>query len=313
MQKEILQKQALGRIEEAEAVEIRQLMYFVEVARLGSYTRAAERLYVSQPSLSKAVRKLAEEIGAPLFEPKQKKPVLTYAGQRLFESAQRMIAEYEGILSELQGPMSTYRGRVTVGIPPLICTCFFAPIIAGFRELYPGIEISVAEKGAKSIQDAVDQELLDVGIVILPVYDGRFEVTPLFDDELVLVAASRDPLAGREGVTFPELRNEKLVLFNDEYMLRHQITANCREVGFEPYVWAESGQWDYLTELAAQNLGVTILPRPIFRNSTREDIRLVRLDHPRAGWQVVAIIKKDGRKRGAAKRFVRYAMENIQK
>ncbi len=293
-------------------MEIRQLMYFVEIAKLGSYTRAAEKLFVSQPSLSKAVRRLAEEIGSPLFDPKLKKPVLTYAGQRLFDSAQRIIAEYEGILAELQGPMSVYRGRVTVGIPPLICTRFFAPIIAGFRETYPGIEVSVAEKGAKSIQDAVDQELLDVGIVILPVYDGRFEVTPLFDDEMVLVVAAGHPLAGRASVTYEELRNEKMVLFNDEYMLRHQITANCREAGFEPYVWAESGQWDYLTELAAKNLGVTILPRPIFRGHPGEDIRLVRLSHPRAGWHVVAIQKKDDRKRGAAKRFIRYAKENIR-
>lgn len=293
-------------------MEIRQLIYFVEIARLGSFTRAAKKLFVSQPSLSKAIRRLADEIGTPLFEPKLKKPVLTHAGQRLFESAQRIIAEYEGILAELQGSTSVYRGRVAVGIPPLICTSFFAPIIAGFRELHPGIEVNVLEKGARSIQDAVDQELLDVGIVILPVYDGRFEVTPLVDDEMVLVVGARHPLAGRESVSYPELKNEKMVLFNEEYMLRHQITANCREAGFEPYVWAESGQWDYLTELAARNLGVTILPRPIFKNSRREDIRLIRLDHPRAGWHVVAILKKDDKHREAARRFVQYAQENIR-
>ncbi len=292
-------------------MEIRQLTYFVEIARLGSYTQAAKKLFVSQSSLSKAARRLAEEIGTPLFEPKLKKPVLTHAGRRLFESAQRIIAEYEGILAELWGPPGACMGRVTVGIPPLICTRFFAPIIAGFRELYPGIEVSVTEKGAKSIQDAVDQELLEVGIVILPVYDGRFEVTPLFDDEVVLVVAACHPLAGRESASYAELKNEKLVLFNEEYILRHQITANCREAGFEPYVWAESGQWDYLTELAAHNLGVTILPRPIFQNSRREDIRLVRLDPPHA-WRVVAIQKNDGQQREAAKRFILYAKENIR-
>ncbi len=292
-------------------MDIRQLMYFLEIAKLGSYTRAAEKLFVSQPSLSKAVRKLTEEINTPLFEPRLKTPVLTYAGQRLFESAQRIVAEYEGILTEFYGPTSIYKGRITVGIPPLICTCFFAPIIAGFRELYPGIVVSVAKKGAKSIQDAVEQELLDVGIVILPVYDGRFEVTPLFNDEIVLVVSSRHPLATREFVTYSELKNEKMVLFNDEYILRHQITANCREAGFEPYVWAESGQWDYLTELAAENLGVTILPRPIFKNNSREDIRLIRLDHSRNGWHVVAIQKKDNLSRGVAKHFIRYTKENI--
>jgi len=293
-------------------MEIRQLIYFVEIARLGSFTRAAEKLFVSQPSLSKAVRRLADEIGAPLFEPKLKKPVLTQAGQRLFESAQRIIGEYNAILAELQGSANMLRGRVTVGIPPLICTCFFAPIIAGFRELYPGVEVSVVEKGARSIQDAVDRELLDAGIVILPVYDGRFEVTPLVDDEVVLVVSARHPLAERESVTYPELKNEKMVLLNEEYMLRHQITINCREAGFEPYVWAESGQWDYLTELAAQNVGVTILPRPVFRNSCRDDIRLIKLDHPRAGWDVVAIIKKDGKYREEARRFVQYVKENIR-
>ena len=212
-------------------MEIRQLEYFLEIAKEGNYTQAAKKLYVSQSSLSKSIKKLEAEIGQDLFESKMKRPVLTYAGQRLFESAERILKEYESILGELQGPKSTCRGRVTVGIPPLICTCFFAPIIAGFRDLYPGIEINIVENGAKSIQDAVDRELLDVGIVILPIYDDRFDVTNLISDETVLVLSNKHPLAERSEITYPELKNEKFILFNEEYTLYHQITANCREAG----------------------------------------------------------------------------------
>ena len=292
-------------------MEIRQLEYFLEIAKDGNYTQAAKKLYVSQSSLSKSIKKLEAEIGQDLFGPKHKGFVLTYAGQRLFESAERIIREYESILSELQGLTGTSRGRVTIGIPPLICTCFFAPIIAGFRQLYPGVEISIVEKGAKSIQDEVDRELLDVGIVILPVYEGRFDVTNLISDEMVLVVSTHHPLADRTEITYNDLRNEKFVIFNEEYVLYHQITANCRDAGFEPYIWAVSGQWDYLIELAALQLGVTIMPKPIFKKELREDIRLIPIDHPMSGWHVIAITKKDRRKTSVTKRFIEYTKEHI--
>ena len=292
-------------------MEIRQLEYFVEIAKTGNYTQAAKKLYVSQSSLSKSIKKLEAEIGQDLFGPKHKGLTLTYAGQRLFESAERIIKEYEVILSELQGPQSNSRGRVTIGIPPLICTCFFAPIIAGFRSLYPEIEISIAEKGAKSIQDDVDRELLDIGIVILPVYEGRFEITSLISDELVLVLSKHHPLADRSEVTYEDLKNEKFVIFNEEYVLYHQIIANCRTAGFEPFIWTVSGQWDYLIELAALQLGVSIMPRPIFDKEMRDDIKLIPINNPMSGWHVIAITKKDRRKTGAVKRFVEYTEEHI--
>lgn len=292
-------------------MEISQLEYFLEIAKAGSYTQAARKLFVSQSSLSKSMKKLSAEIGQALFEPKSKKPVLTSAGLRLYESAERMTREYEAVMSELQGPGSQYREHISVGIPPLICTCFFAPLIAGFKNEYPGIEITIVEKGARSIQNEVDRETLDVGIVILPVYEDRFEVTELFEDTTVLVVSKNHPFAGRSRITYSELRHEKFILFNDEYTLYHQITANCREAGFEPYVASVSGQWDYLAELAALELGVTIMPRPIFRRNRREDIRLIPIDHPAAAWTVVAIIKKDRIKQVAAKKFVSYTAANI--
>ncbi len=292
-------------------MEIRQLAYFVEIAKDGNYTRTAKKLFVSQSSLSKSMQKLEAEIGQDLFGPRHNGLSLTYAGQRLFESAERIIQEYESILGELQGPSSNTRGRVTIGIPPLICTCFFAPILAGFRSLYPGIEISIAEKGAKSIQDDVDRELLDIGIVILPVYEGKFDTTSLLSDETVLVVSVNHPLADRSEVTYEDLKNEKFVIFNEEYVLYHQITANCRAAGFEPFIWAVSGQWDYLIELAALQLGVSVMPRPIFKKEMRDDIRLIPIRHPMSGWHVVAITKKGRRKTGAVKRFIEYTKENI--
>lgn len=292
-------------------MEIRQLEYFIEIVKEGSYTLAANKLYVSQSSLSKSVKKLKNEIGQDLFKPKQKKPILTYAGELLFEKAKRILNDYEDILNELQGQTGSYRGRVTVGIPPLICTCFFPMIIAGFRDLYPKIEINIVEEGAKKIQDAVDHELLDIGIVILPVYNGKFDVANLISDETVLVVSKFHPYAERSEITYSDLKNEKLLLFNEEYILHHQITANCRDAGFEPYIWAVSGQWEYLTELSALQQGVAILPRPIFKKNIRDDIRLIKINHPAAKWDVVLITKKDRKNWGVVKLFIDYCKNHI--
>ena len=142
-------------------MEIRQLKYFVEVVKESGYTAAAAKLYVSQSSISKAISKIEKELGYELFQPRQKKPVLTRAGQRLYEKSVQLVKDYDNFLSELSEDSAVISGRVTIGIPPLISTCYFAPIISSFTKIFPQVEIALIEKGAIGIQNSVDKELID--------------------------------------------------------------------------------------------------------------------------------------------------------
>jgi len=133
-------------------MEIRHLKYFLEVVKENGYTSAANKLYVSQSSISKAINRLEKELGYELFDPKQKRPVLTTAGQRFYETSQQLVKDYDKFLDESRSSTALVSGVVSVGIPPLISTCFFAPIIASFTNEFPKAEIKLVEGGSVGIQ-----------------------------------------------------------------------------------------------------------------------------------------------------------------
>jgi len=140
----------------------------------------------------------------------------------------------------------------------------------------------------------------------LPVYDDKFDSINLVSDETVLVVSDSHPLSDCSEVTYGDLKGERFVIFNKEYTLYHQITANCRNAGFEPLIVSTSGSWDYITELVSLNHGVTIMPRPIFQKRAYKGIKVLKLCGDNISWNVVLITKKGVAPSNIVKSFVEY-------
>ncbi len=288
-------------------MDIKQLTYFVQVAIDENYTVAARKLFISQPALSKVMKNLEQELGLKLFYYSDKKTKLTDAGQELFAKAKKLIEEYNALLASIHEKNDFEKGHVTLGIPPILGSCYFSAVLAGFNKAYPGITITIVEKGANGIQQDVMMEHIDIGFVILPIFSNQFDSIPIIENNNLLLVHKSHPLAGKQSVRYSDLKDEIFVIFNEDFTLHNQIISACRNSGFEPMISVKSSQWDFIVELVSHNQGVSILPRPILEKFPNPDIRTLSIEADSSSRWDIALISKRGRYMSyAGTKFIEY-------
>jgi DNA-binding transcriptional LysR family regulator len=185
------------------------------------------------------------------------------------------------------------RGRLRIGMPPIVGVAFFPPLLAEFHTAYPGIVLELREEGSRHIEALVLDRELDVGAVVLPTDEKAFGTLPFVRDELRAVLHPSHPLARRKSVSLRELRDTSFVLYRPEFALHGHILEACRRAGFEPHVVSESSHWDFIVAMVAANIGVALLPQTICRQLDPEQVRSVELTQPVIPWKVALIWRKD--------------------
>ncbi|ASS68277.1 MULTISPECIES: LysR family transcriptional regulator [unclassified Paenibacillus] len=294
-------------------MDIRQLTYFMEVARQGSFTKAAQRLHMTQPSLSKMVRLLEEELDVTLFDRSSKQIELTDAGESILRSAREVMASLERMASELDDVVQAKRGRLRLGIPPMIGGRLFPSILESFHSRYPQIRLELAEHGGKVIEAAVDSGELDAGLVILPVVsEDKFHMLPCIEEALQVVVHPGHWAAARPVLRMQELEHEAFILFKDEFTLRDLILGACRDAGFEPDVAFESTQWDFMTELVAARFGITLLPRGVAMTLDPARFSVIPVERPAIRWRLHMIWKKDRYLSFAAREWIAFMRKSLE-
>ncbi|HJV45103.1 MAG TPA: LysR family transcriptional regulator [Bacillota bacterium] len=244
-------------------MDIRHLEYFSEVAKHLSFTKAASTLHVSQPSISKAIKNLEEELGVPLFYRSSKQLELTDAGKAVLINAKNVLEAFSNLTSELSDIMELKKGEVRIGIPPIVGASFFSKLISQFKEVYPSVEIILTEVGTKIIKQGVEEGSLDIGLICnLPLMDS-FEVVKLLKDPLMLIVHSDHPLANKKILHMSEIAGESFILYRKDFSLHDRIVDECAKHGFYPNVVCESSQKDFMIELVEAKLGVAFLPSKI--------------------------------------------------
>jgi DNA-binding transcriptional LysR family regulator len=242
-------------------VQLQQLAYFVAVAEVRHFTRAAQTLRVAQPSLSKQIKTLESELGAPLFSRARGNITLTPAGEALLPLARRILADVETARREVQDLTGLRRGRVRLGATPSLFAGLLADALARFRVRYPGIELRVEEGGSRDLVGDLARGHLDLALIILP---GKstgpaLETTPILREDLVVVSA-RAARPARPYVRIEDLRDQPLVMFRSGYDLREATQAACRQAGFEPTFAVEGGEMDAVLRFVEAGLGLALVP-----------------------------------------------------
>lgn len=272
---------------------LKQLTYFLEIAKMKNFTKAAANLYISQSALSKTVKAMESELGVQLIDRTVNHFKLTPEGEIFYQKGLIAIKNINSELEDLYGSLGTEKGHITVGIPPVIGTAYFTSIIYKFRNMYPDVELKIIEAGANTIKKWVSDGEVDIGVVILPVSNDDFNVIPIVTAENVLLVNKNHPLAQYDEVSFKMLKDERFIALNSTFMLYDQIISLCRISGFEPNIVCESSQWDFITEMVVLDQGVSILPRPILKRYNSDKLKLISLKDPSFSWNIAIIFKKD--------------------
>ncbi|MEK8196211.1 LysR family transcriptional regulator [Lysinibacillus sp. FSL M8-0134] len=274
-------------------MELRDLKAFMAVVEHGSFTKAANESFVSQPSLSKSIKKLEDTLHVELLNRSTRNVELTDAGDIVYKQGQKIMRSVHDLHILLDDLLHIKTGSIKLGIPPLIGTLFFPKIARDFHQQYPEVHLELVERGAKMVGTLVENGEVDMGIVVLPTDERKFSVQPFVEDQFFVFINEFHPLAQQQHIQLQDLKNETFIIFAEEFALHDYVIKSCKNVGFTPYVGYKSSQWDLIVELVSSNLGVTLLPYSIAAKQTNTNVKILPLYNFDMPWRLGIITKKN--------------------
>jgi LysR family hydrogen peroxide-inducible transcriptional activator len=270
-------------------MEMHQLRYFVAVAQMGSFSRAAERCCVSQPSLSQQIQKLEINLGQRLFDRLGRRVVLTQPGRVLLDRALAILAAVEDVERRLKDDSNGQRGQLSVGAIPTIAPYLLPQALQRFRKSHPKAELTVHEDVTRHLLATVEEGELDLALVALPISSDRLEFEPLFSEPLLLALPPRHPLVRKRDVSMEDLREERFILLGEMHCLGEQVLSLCHAHGCQPQISCRSAQIATIQSMIALGQGVSLLPEMARRvdRSNRRIYRALAGEEPRRTIAVV--------------------------
>ncbi len=290
-------------------MDIQHLKYFVEVAKQKNFTKASQILLVSQPSISKMIKSLEDELKVTLLDRSERQIKLTDAGVIVYEQALNILQSVEDVYTSVNELVQVKKGTIKLGLMPTTGVLLFPNILAGFKKDYPQIDIQMVEYSAKHLNFRVEQGEIDLGITALPVASD-FETIPLLSEELVVLADSEHWLVERESVRLSDLKDESFILLTEDYALHDVVEQACMQSGFQPTVAYKSSLWDLIGEMVTTKLGISIIPRSMVSRFNHRNVHAISISDPLIEWELVLIYKKNKYLSIASRTFIEYIQSN---
>lgn len=237
-----------------------ELKYIVAVAEERHFGRAAERSFVSQPSLSASVKNLEEELGVTLFERGKRGVFLTEAGERIVEQARRALAEAERVKLVARQGRDPLKGILRLGIIHTIAPYLLPGLVASLRRLAPEMPLDVEENITATLDRMLRAGELDAVILALPYEAPGVDVLPLYEENFEVVVPSKHALAKRKSVAVEDLDAGELLLLPVGHCFRDQVLDACTEFSRPPEPGRQGNSLETLRSMVASGLGVSVLP-----------------------------------------------------
>ncbi|MEX5509597.1 transcriptional regulator CynR [Pseudomonas paralactis] len=271
---------------------LRHIRYLLAVAEHRNFTRAAEALHVSQPTLSQQIRQLEESLGAPLLDRSGRSISLTDAGQAYVRFARLALQDLEAGSRAMHDVQDLSRGHLRLAMTPTFTAYLIGPLLARFNRLYPGITLSIEELTQDRIEAALGEDLLDIGIGFTGEHGPDIECEALFVEQLSVVV----------GANHPELHrlawlDHPLVLLNTGFATRRHIDDYCRRQGVKPRIAMQANSISAIIEIVRNTPLATVLPQALAEAQT--GLRAVIIDPP-LPQRTAALLSRKGAYRSAA-------------
>lgn len=289
-------------------MELQQLKYFQTVARLGHMTRAAEELYVSQPSLSRSIARLEQELGAPLFDRQGRRIRLNQYGQVLLRRVEFAFEDLERARREIADLMGPEQGMVTLSVLRSCGMHLLPSLLSAFRRIYPHIRFQLfqeAQDANFSILRQIEEGEIDLCLCPPPHEEPiRVEWQPVMIDKLVLAVPQAHRLAERGRIQLAEVASEPFLCLHAGTGFRSLTDSICQQAGFGPDIVMEVDEFTIAWEVVAAGDGVAILPEQLWQNATTSAPALLHLEDQSPQW-VIGIAWNEGRYLSRAARLFR--------
>jgi LysR family cyn operon transcriptional activator len=241
---------------------LRHLKYLLAVADHGNFSRAAQALHVSQPTLSQQIKQLEESLGATLLDRSARVVRPTDAGLAYIEHARKVLRDLDAAQRALHDVKNLSRGALRLAMTPTFMAYLAGPLIREFSGQHPGIRLTVFELSLDEIETRLADDSLDLAIAFTDVRDPDIECVPLFVESLSVMVGEVHPLHGRaQALTGEELASLPLVLLTKDFITRTCIDDYCREHGITPTVDMQANSVSAILEIVRHLPVATILPQ----------------------------------------------------
>jgi DNA-binding transcriptional LysR family regulator len=271
-------------------VDLRQLEHFVTVAEERHFTRASERLFISQSGLSASIRALEKELDAELFYRNTRRVELTDAGQALLEESRRTMASVLAARDAVAAVKGLVRGRLRVGTEQCLGVVDVPNELARFHDDHPGVELLVQQAGSARLVEEVRSGRLDVAFVAGTTgTPDEVRVIPLASEPMVLICRPEHPLARRERADWLALRKDSFVDFNTDWGSRQVTDRAFAAAGVTRRIASEVNDVHTLLDLVAHGLGVAVVPEHIARKKAAK-LSCVPLPADAPSWDVTIVL-----------------------
>lgn len=241
-------------------MNVRALQYFVKLADLRHFSKAAEACFVSQPTLSTQIRKLEEELGVQLVERAPRKVMLTPVGEEIAERARGVLNEVEQIRAVARRHVNPAEGTLRLGIFPTLAPYLLPHVIPTIRTQYPRLTLQLAEEKTDDILKMLQRGTLDAALLALPIARDGLEVAVLFEEPFVLAVPEDHPLARKSSVTTEDLRGSELLLLEEGHCMREHALEVCALAGASERVDFHATSMETLRQMVAAEVGITLMP-----------------------------------------------------
>ncbi|WP_404329005.1 LysR family transcriptional regulator [Mesobacillus maritimus] len=274
-------------------MELRQLQYFVEVAKREHVTEAAAHLHVAQSAVSLQISKLEDELGVSLFERVGRNVKLTQIGKSFLTHVKKALKELDNAKQNVEEYLDPEQGTIKVGYPTSLASHLLPTIISAFREENPKIIFHLSQGSYASLIEAVKNGDLDLAFLgPVPTNEADINGTTLFTERLSALVHIGHPLAKKKSLSLTDLRSDNFVLFPKGYVLQQIVVDACKQAGFSPYITSEGEDMDALKGLVSAGIGITLLPDSTISESVPRFTVKIPVEDPKVTRTVGIIIPK---------------------
>jgi LysR family transcriptional regulator, cyn operon transcriptional activator len=296
-----------------EPLDIRHLRYFLAVAEAGSFSRAADRLGISQPSVSQQMRDLEAGLRVPLFQRRGKRILLTPRGLIFQEHARALLHQLENFLQDLNSDPGELRGALHLGVIPVLNVPLVPQLLGSFAADHPAISVTVEEISSTEIETALEEGRMDVGLGFLTRHSPNLRYERLCTDEFAFVVAKNHPWVNRRVIDFSELHQQRVLQLPDTFVMRRMTDEICRKHQVRLHVIAEINAIETLLRSLCPLRAGTLMPKIALRGRENLKLRAIRLHGKNLGVDIGLLRLSDSAANTAVAAFTNLAKATVPK
>jgi len=291
-------------------MDIKQIEYFASIAETGSFSKAAEELYISQSSLSKQIIALEKELGVKLFDRSKRRIALTEAGKMFHKHALSFRKINQSLMADLNEHKKA-TPSLTIAAIPVTAQYGITSHVAQFKKAYPQVNFSLEERQASTILSALSQHKYDLAFVRDYKIDSKtFSTLPIVTDRLKVVVSGDHRFSKRKSISLAELSDENFVMFNKGTLI-HELSKNaCESAGFEPRVFYATLRAASIIDMVSSNSGVALMMEKVLDYYNRSDVVSIPLDDVVES-KIVLAYPKDRKLSKPARTFLSFMKKQI--